>query len=69
MDMFSMNFGRTELIIGASKANFCRESFGEVRVCVAPQKPGENRGKLVFETKNMSNKTFLVSNNQMLGIV
>ena len=69
MDVFSMNFGRTEVIIGASKAKFCRESFGEVRFCVAPQKPGKNRGKLVFETKQMSNKNFLVSKNQMLGIV
>ena len=69
MDVFSMNFGRTEVIIGASKAKFCRESFGEVRFCVAPQKPGKNRGKLVFETKQMSNTNFLVSTNQMLGIV
>ena len=69
MDVFSMNFGRTEVIIGASKAKFCRESFGEVRFCVAPQKPGKNREKLVFETIKMSNKTFLASKNQMLGIV
>ena len=59
MDVFSMNFGRTEVIIGASKAKFCRESFGEVRFCVAPQKPGKNRGKLVFETSKMSNKKML----------
>ena len=69
MDVFSMNFGRTEVIIGASKAKFCRESFGEVRFCVAPQKPGKNMEKLVFETKKMSNKTILVSKNQILGIV
>ena len=69
MDVFSMNFGRTEVIIGASKAKFCRESFGEVRFCVAPQKPGKNKEKLVFETKKMSNKKILVSKNQMLGIV
>ena len=69
MDVFSINFGRTEVIIGASKAKFCRESFGEVRFCVAPQKPGKNRGKLVFETKQMSNNKCLVSKNQMLGIV
>ena len=58
MDVFSMNFGRTEVIIGASKAKFCRESFGEVRFCVAPQKPGKNRGKLVFETKKCRTKNF-----------
>ena len=43
MDVFSMNFGRTEVIIGASKTKFCRESFGEVRFCIAPQKPGKNK--------------------------
>ena len=69
MDVFSMNFGRTEVIIGASKAKFCRESFGEIRFCVAPQKPGKNGEKLVFETKKMSNRKMLVSKNQMLGIV
>ena len=69
MDVFSMNFGRTEVIIGASKAKFCRESFGEVRFCVAPQKPGKNREKLAFETKQMWNKKLLVSKNQMLGII
>ena len=53
-----MNFGRTEVIIGASKAKFCRESFGEVRFCVAPQKPGKNRGKLVFETKKCRTQNF-----------
>ena len=69
MDVFSMNFGRNEVIIGASKAKFCRESFGQVRFCVAPQKPGKTMEKLVFETKQMSNKNILVSKNQMLGIV
>ena len=56
MDVCSMNFGRTEVIIGASKAKFCRESFGEVNFCDAPQKPGKNKGKLVFETRQ--NRTF-----------
>ena len=57
MDVFSMNFGRTEVIIGASKAKFCRESFGEVRFCVAAQKPGKNDEKRVFETeKNVEAK-------------
>ena len=57
MDVFSMNFGRTQVIIGASKAKFCRDSFGEVRFCVAPQKPGKNKEKLVFETtKNVEQK-------------
>ena len=69
MDVFSINFGRTEVIIGASKAKLCRESFGEVRFCVAPQKPRKNREKLVLETKQKSNNKFLVAKNQMLGIV
>ena len=66
MDVFSMNFGRTEVIIGASKAKFCRESFGEVRFCVAPQKPGKNRGKLVFETsKNVEQQIFGVEKSNV----
>ena len=65
MDVFSMNFGRTEVIIGASKAKFCRESFGEVRFCVAPQKPGKNRGKLVFETKKCRTKFFGVEKSNV----
>ncbi len=36
-----MFFGRTEVIIGASKAKNCEESFGEVRFDVAPQKPSK----------------------------
>ena len=61
-----MNFGRTEVIIGASKAIFCRESFGEVRFCVAPQKPGKNREKLVVETnKDVEQKTFGVETSNV----
>ena len=60
-----MNFGRTEVIIGASKAKFCRESFGEVRFCVAPQKPGKNKGKLVFEKKNVERKFFGVEKSNV----
>ena len=66
MDVFSMNFGRTEVIIGASKAKICRESFGEVRFCVAPQKPGKNQEKLVFETtKNVEQKLFGVEKSNV----
>ena len=66
MDVFSMNFGRTEVIIGASKAKFCRESFGEVRFCVAPQKPGKNWEKLVFETsKNVEQQIFGVEKSNV----
>ena len=65
MDVFSMNFGRTEVIIGASKAKFCRESFGEVRFCVAPQKPGKNMEKLVFETKKYRTTNFGVEKSNV----
>ena len=68
MDVFSMNFGRTEVIIGASKAKNCEESFGEVRFYVAPQKPGKNDENEYSRLKNMSNKK-IAPNNRMLGIV
>ena len=58
MDVFSMNFGRTEVILGASKAKFCRESFGEVRFCVAPQKPGKNDERRTFSDRKKITKTF-----------
>ena len=46
--MFS---GRTELIIGVSKAKNCGESDFEVRFHVAPQKHDENTKKLISVTK------------------
>ena len=70
MHVFSMNFGRTEVIIGASKAIFCGQSFGEVRFCVALQKPGKNDEKRAFQTEQkIVEQIFLVSKNRMLGIV
>ena len=69
MDVFSINFGRTEVIIGESKATFCRKSFGEVRFCIAPQKPGKNDEKRVFETEKNVENIFWVSKHRMLGIV
>ena len=52
-----MIFGRTELIISASKAKNYEESFGELRFCVAAQKPGKNHEKRLFETdQKMSTK-------------
>ena len=51
---FLMIFGRTDLIIGQSKAKFCEESAGDVRFCVAPQKPGKSVEKRVFETKKIA---------------
>ena len=37
-----MILGRTNLIIGQSKAKNCKESAGDVRIDVAPQKPNKN---------------------------
>ena len=37
-----MKFGRTDLIIGQSKATFCEESAGDVGIDVAPQKLDKN---------------------------
>ena len=37
--MFWTFFGRTELILGASKAKYCEELDFEVRFHVAPQNP------------------------------
>ena len=40
-----MNFGRTDLLIGQSKAKNCEESVGDVRIGVAPQKTSKNMEK------------------------
>ena len=51
IDLILMIWGHTELIIFASQAQFCEESFGEVRFYVAPQKP--NVEKHAFEAKQI----------------
>ena len=43
-----MIWGRTDLRKGASGAKFCEEFDGEVRLTVAPQKPGQNKENLIF---------------------
>ena len=62
-----MIFGRTNLIIGQSKAKNCKESAGDVGIDVAPQKPSENVKTHVFETKKM--RFFFSSKNKMSVIV
>ena len=47
-------FGRTELIIGASKAKFDVEADGEVRLSLNPQKPREKHKKLFFRSNFFS---------------
>ena len=51
-----MIFGRTNLIIGQSKAKKCKESAGDVGIDVAPQKPSENVKTHVFETNKVRKK-------------
>ena len=55
-----MNFGRTDLLIGQSKAKNCKESAGDVRIGVAPQ---------MKNARNFATKKFSSSKNKMLGIV
>ena len=43
-----MIWGRTDLRKGASGAKFFEEFDGEVRLTVAPQKPGQKEEKLIF---------------------
>ena len=68
MHVFLMTFGRTDLIISQSRAKFCEESAGDVRFCVAPQKPGKNMQKRVFEAIFFE-QMFLTSKIEMFGIV
>ena len=64
-----MRSGSTKLIVGASKAKFCGESFGEVRFVIAPQKSGHNADKYAFETKQNCAQQLLVSKSESSGIV
>ena len=50
--LICMIFGRTDLRIGVSGAKFDAESDFEVRLAVAPQKPGQNSEKLIFRSEN-----------------
>ena len=65
MYAFSMNIGRTDFSIGQSKAKNCKESAGDVRIGVAPQKPSKKmekrekfRDKKIFdiEKQNVGNR-------------
>ena len=46
--LFSMIFGRTELIISVSEAKFDEEADGEVHLSLNPLKPNQNYKKLFF---------------------
>ena len=60
---FWSSFGRTELIIGASKAKYCEESYFLLRFGVALQNPMKNSEKLISETKTKPD-LFLLSVEQ-----
>ena len=64
-DLIFMILGRTELIIAASNANFCGESFGEVRFDVARQKPSKNAKTYAFEAEQIMS----ASKHESSGIV
>ena len=49
--------GRTELIIGGSGAKNCAEHHGNVRFCVAPQKPTKNCKKPILKSNFLPNLT------------
>ena len=64
-----MIFGRTDLEKGVSGAKFCEEFDGDVRLTVAPQKPGQNEGNLIFRSEKFAENLFLTPKNEMSGIV
>ena len=69
MDVFSMFFGRTELILGVSKANKYEESYFELRFDVAPRNPLKNSEKLISEKTTNPDFVFRGSKNKMSGMV
>ena len=64
-----MIFGRTNLIIGQSKAKNCKESAGDVGIDVALQKPSKNVKKHVFESKKFRQQKKSTSKNKIAVIV
>ena len=48
MVLFSMTFGRTELIRSVSKAKFDEEADGEVHLSLNPLKPNQKHKRLFF---------------------
>ena len=70
-----MFFGRTDLRIDVSGAKFDAESDFEIRLAVAPQKPGQASEKLMFRFKNFTDffsdfwpKSKRVTPNSRLGV-
>ncbi len=66
--LFVQFVGRTELIIGVSRAKTNEESDFEVRFLVAPLKVVKNSEKHIFKPK-ITPIFFASSENEMTGIV
>ena len=64
-----MILGRTDLRKGESGLKFDAESDFEVHLAVAPQKPCQNREKLIFRSETFAEKKNPTSKNEMSGIV
>ena len=60
---FLVNFGRTDFLTGQSKAKHCKESAGDVRIGVAPQKPSKNMEK----REKFRHKKFIDVEKQNVG--
>ena len=69
MVLFSMIFGRTELIRSVSKAKFDEEADGEVHLSLNPLKPNQKHKRLFFWTDFFRQFFFSASKNETLGIV
>ena len=63
-----MIFGRTELIISASKAKFDEEADGEVHWQPNPQNPDEKRKNYFFGPIFFAESFFSASKNKMLKL-
>ena len=62
-------FGRTELIMGVSRAKNCQQFDFEEGFHAAPQKPDKNKGEKRSEPEKNPEKKVRVSKNEMSGIV
>ena len=68
-DIFPTIFGRTELIIGASRAKNCEEFAVEVRFSVDPPKLDQKGVKRFSRPKNLGEQKFWGPKIDLTGIV
>ena len=64
-----MIFGRKDLRKAVSGAKFDGQADFEVRLALAPQKPGQNSEKLIFRSEKFADFFWSASKNEMMGIV